>query len=498
VKDTLDPEAVKALDPGNSSLRHALDMLQHLSEWEPHMLLSWDEIPSFFARGTSRRMIKHHARLIHYLVVRDIRQCDIKVVTNMFTVDKKDESLRLVVDGRKVNVLMETPPKMELPSIQDVIAYIMSNNFALTVDGSSYFYQFAISEEVGTMFCANLSAARGLFRPVAMTRMPMGWSYAPYIAQKVSNTLLRGKDGHVLGLAWIDNFIFAGATEEEVRANFQEFLENCDKCNVQVDDRNPQPVPTLSALGLFFDLSAKNYQLDPSWVDKRVFTLSRMMTPRQLYEITGCAIWHDYVKKIPLCHRSECIDIIRRVAALVSETAAWDTPTEFSEVELSQLRTWTEHVKRNAPRSWVPTQTPELDLWSDASDNEWAALVFAFDELIAGEQGRFEGDLAKLHIFLKEAFAANVMLSATKGIPRSVNIDNKPLVQCIQRGYSTNRYVNSLIKTWDIENIFSRWVPTEKQRADPFTRGSFLPPTLPNLQTKSLRRPRGPSHNTFV
>jgi len=329
VSDTLDPDAILALDPGNSSLRHALAMLQDLSEWEPHMLVPWSEIPSFFARGTSRRMIKHHARLVHYLVVRDVRQSEIKVVTNMFTVDKKDASLRLVVDGRKVNVLMEPPPRMELPSIQDVITYVMSNNYALTVDGTSYFYQFAISEEVGTMFCANLAAERGSFRPVAMTRMPMGWAYAPYIAQKVSNTLLRGKDGRVLGMAWIDNFLFAGSTKEEVQANFDEFLENCDKCKVQIDDRKPSPSSTLSALGIYFDMSTKQYSLDPLWVDKRVFTLDLRMTPRHLYEITGCAIWHDYVKRIPLCHRSECIDIIRRVASIVTATAAWDTPVDF-------------------------------------------------------------------------------------------------------------------------------------------------------------------------
>jgi len=117
--------------------------------------------------------------------------------------------------------------------------------------------------------------------------------------------------------------------------------------------------------------------------------------------------------------------------------------------------------------------------------------------MIAGEQGRFTGEHLKWHIFLKEAFAADVMLTATRGIPRTVNIDNKPLVQSIQRGYSTNRYVNSLIKGWDLENIFSRWVPTDTQRADPFTRGSVLPPTLPKLNPESLRRPRGPSHNTF-
>ena len=481
VDTTLDPAAVISLDPANSSLRHALDLLQSLKAWEPHMLLPWNDIPSFFARGTSRRMIKHHARMMHYKVVRAVDPHDIRVITNFFTVDKKDGSLRLVVDGRKVNILMEPPPKMELPTIYEVIDYLMSNEYALTVDGTSYFYQFGISDEVGTLFCANLAAARGSFTPVALTRMPMGWSYAPYIAQKVSNTLLRGRDGRILGVAWIDNFIFAGKSKEEVEANFKEFLAQCDLCNIRIDDRSPQPSSTLEALGIEFDLKYKRYRLDPTWIARRDFSLSAVMTPRRLYEITGSVIWHDYVKRIPLCHRSECIDVIRRVATLVSPNQEWDTPLSFSPKELRYLQDWTDSVKANLVSFWSPKRAPELELWTDASDKEWAAMLFQHSELMAASQGCFTGEPLQWHIFLKEAFAADHIIQATRGVCRAINIDNKPLVQSITRGYSTNKFVNTLIKNWDLDNITARWVPTTVQKADPYTRGEKFPPTLPTI-----------------
>jgi len=118
--------------------------------------------------------------MTYYRVIRAVDPHDIRVVTNFFTVDKKDDSLRLVVDGRKVNVLMEPPPKMELPTIHEVLEYLMNNEYALTVDGTSYFYQFGISDEVGTLFCANLSAERGNFIPVALTiHRPEGKQHAP-------------------------------------------------------------------------------------------------------------------------------------------------------------------------------------------------------------------------------------------------------------------------------------------------------------------------------
>jgi len=497
VQSTLDPEALCSLDPDNLSLRHAMHLLRSLDAWKEHMLIPFHDIPKFFARGTSRRMIKHHSRMLHYRVVRDVRQSDIKVVTNFFCVDKKDKTLRLVVDGRKVNVLMERPPRMDLPSLHSVIDYLMSNAYALQVDGTSFFYQFGISEEVGTMFCANLAAERGRFTPVALTRMPMGWSYAPYIAQLTSNTLLRGRDGRVLGIAWIDNFTISGKTKEEVMANFLEFRDRCDACNVQIDDRNPEPETVLNALGLFFDLSSKELMLDPAWVGKQDLSLAAEMTPRHLYMITGSGIWHDFAKHLPLCHRDASMDVVRRVASLVHDTKSWDTPIPFSTAELTALRTWVGDLIKNEPVTWIPRPEPQLDLWSDASDSAWAALWFHEGAIAAGEQGTFTSEQSNWHIFLKEAFAANRVLSASRGIPRAINIDNKPLVQCIHRGYSTNRFVNSLIKSWDLENITAQWIPTTIQKADPYTRGLTFSPTLPPFCNFSLRRPKGPTHNTF-
>ena len=74
----------------------------------------------------------------------------------------------------------------------------MTNEYATTVDGKSYFYQLPIAAEVGTMFAANLTDTRGEFTSVAMTRCPMGWSYAPWVAMQVSKALLRDEDETVV------------------------------------------------------------------------------------------------------------------------------------------------------------------------------------------------------------------------------------------------------------------------------------------------------------
>ena len=494
---TMDLNVIRGFAPGDSDLHHLLDMCDSLKAWEDHMFCLFDDIPKHFSRGTSRRMLKHVARLFEYDVVRTINLRDIKCVTNFFTVDKKDLSLRLVIDGRKVNLLMEKPPRMEIPDMQEVINYLMSNRYALSVDGRSYFYQVPISDEVGAMFCANLSGTRGAFVSVAMKRLPMGWSYAPAIAQKISNTLLMTADGRILGVAWIDNFIFAGQNEDEVAENYAEFLQRCNEANVKIDILDAKPKDRLIVLGMEFNLAKSTYRLDPAWIENKKQKLrpDTTMTPRALYEITGSLIWHDYVKRIPLCHQDANIETIRRVAHAMAENGQWDTPIQFTDAEVAELQAWLSTLWENNSAVWTAESVPQLQLWSDASDNEWAALYLDDEELIAAEQGSFVGGPRAWHIFIKEAYAADKVLQATNGIPRLINIDNLPLVHCIKRGFSANRLVNAFIKTWDLKNIQAKWVSTKVQLADAFTRGVKIPEHVAPLCLEkgagSLSAPRG-------
>ena len=277
-----------------------------------------------------------------------------------------------------------------------------------------------------------------------------------------------------------------------------EFRERCDSCNIRIDNREPVPTRTLTALGIDFNLQDKTYALNADWVaKKKEMRATTSMTPRSVYEISGTAIWHDFVKSIALCHQESCIEVVRRLATLMSQKADWDTPIRLTEEEVSVLNKWMDTVLANSPATWAPKSPVELDLWTDASDAAWAALVIEHDLLIAGEQGNFTDDARKWHIFLKEAFAADKVITATKGIPRRIHIDNMPLVQCIDRGFSSNRFVNGLIRKWDLQNITPKWVPTTKELADPFTRGVRLHGDVPSLSNvKGQRHQRG-QHTFF-
>lgn len=128
-------------------------------------------------REVSRHMLRHEASLLHFKVMEHTSKPI--MVMPVFTVPKNTRFLRLILDCQKINRLVDDPPKMHLPLIHDVINNILENNWMTQCDGTSYFYQFELPEEIRPFFSAKLGASRNIYKTMQFTRMPIGWSWAP-------------------------------------------------------------------------------------------------------------------------------------------------------------------------------------------------------------------------------------------------------------------------------------------------------------------------------
>jgi uncharacterized hydantoinase/oxoprolinase family protein len=124
-----------------------------------------------------------------------------------------------------------------------------------------------------------------------------------------------------------------------VAANVKEFLAVCDEVNLIVDNREPEIVEVGEVLGLEVDLANKRFRLSKSWAEKaNALKVNSFMSARDVYTITGNAIWHDYVKNIPLCRRSRVIELIRRIAKMIcTEEMQWDAIIHLSTREVVDL-----------------------------------------------------------------------------------------------------------------------------------------------------------------
>lgn len=443
-------------------------------------------LPRGIRRATSRHMLRFWEILVEDAMVEPIHNDDMEVAMNLFTVDKKNGRLRLIMDCRKINNLMQRPPVMPIPKIHDVIKDVVGANYFCSVDAKGYFYQFLIADpRIRRFFGVRLAAQRGLFKTGLFRKMPMGWSYAPSIAQTVSNVLISGIPGaHV----WVDNFIFTGSTVDELEHRFGVFQERAKTVNLLLDEYTARPVQQGVLLGIEFDSSQHRFRMSPDWEAKIYsrsvqWAASSSTSPLQVFEILGSLIWAGYVRCEPLCLRADAIDVARD-AARFAGAHGWDAALQLNPMGIKSLQDWIASARIN---NWVPASIFHKDpatiqIWTDASDAAWAYLD---ESMTLTDQGSFgPQSMRDWHIFIKEAWAVHMALTAAhlQG-HRSValHIDNQALLFALRRRYSSVNLVNHWLCDHVHLTLTVDYVPSAENPADPYTRGLLFTGSAPKV-----------------
>ena len=392
----------------------------------------------------------------------------------VFTVPKKDETLRLIQDGRHLNRWFDRPPQMNLPRIHDVIDTLMRNEFFAQCDAKSWFYQIPLCRDIQKYFGVVLGGGRGVLQYAVMQKIPMGFSWAPCIAQRISNVLVRG-----VGLAWVDNYLIVGKTTEEFDANRKTFLERIDPvtgCNVVVDNTELTPLRQGETLGIEVDLETKRYRMSAKWADK-VATRGTPLTwtPRTFSQSMGGIIWCSHVTRRGLCMQPHLMsvlgDMMRKIAL---RQIKWDDEFEITNAAQIEMTDVVLHVGRNEWIQWHEKGAPDMDIWTDASDTHAAYLIIQNHEVIDALVRATRGE----HIFLEElsialdAVARAYELGATRA---RLFCDNAPAGGCIEKKVSTNFVANTRLRGMKPLPVDVHWVSTKYELADPYTRGVPLP-----------------------
>eukprot|EP00760_Papus_ankaliazontas_P021227 PhM_4_TR18660/c3_g2_i2/m.19851 len=425
---------------------------------------------------------------------------DPKVIMPMFTVPKKDEHLRLIMDCRRLNQGFAPPPSMDLPRIHDVVDYILDHEMAAQADGRSYFYQFPLSKEVGRYFGSVLGEARGRMETVALTVMPMGWSWAPALAQRSSNVLIKD-----CGIAWVDNFVVCGHDRKEFRTRRKRFLGRTHAARVELDDETLRPSDKLEALGIEFDLGRKRFRMAEEWSKRTSERISgwlqeRDMTFAEFYAMAGSLLWRIHVTKRELCHSPEMIAMMSEIGQQVSAGTPWTARCVLGKELRRELLDANRELAINEWQQRQKYSPPTMEIWSDASDHFWTFLCFEEGKLVEAKRGRVkEGN----HIFFSELSAAlgGVMTGLRRGHSHVLcMIDNIAAAYALRRGASSNRKANEWLRAVTHAKRSVIWVESAAQIADEFTRpeaSGALPP-LPHMGTsvetlinKATKREKG-------
>ena len=169
-----------------------------------------------------------------------------------FLVPKADpsEGGRLIQDDTPVNQQITLPWKCNLMHTATMIRFILSFSWAAILDAKSWYFQFALSEEVQPVFGIRQPSVRG-----ALAVLPQGFSPSGAIAQTTSLVL----DYGLPATCHMDNHAICGHTVAEVKQHLTVFLNRCNRCNVKLKDEHPSIRQQFIHLGIEFDQHNSKY-----------------------------------------------------------------------------------------------------------------------------------------------------------------------------------------------------------------------------------------------
>lgn len=404
----------------------------------------------------------------------------------LFKVPKTgDEESRLIGDARGVNRLLPNKINMQLTNLHDLMRRLLSKHVLHQLDARSYFYHFGMSAESSEVFSIRWGGPRGAFYTSRWNVMPMGFKYAPAIANLTSKHLCRNAvlPGDELE-PWVDNFLFGTDTNDRMDQLLHRFDDIRRKVNIEMKPAKEGPGQVLDAIGLRFDVSdpcidRHFVELTPAFKTKLVEDAKRIqdtMIAREFMGVFGDCMWGNFaIGRSPLCLYTDTLNQVRTIATAIYHSGtvdSWNQPFSIPGAVQKELRSFTISLaSARLTLKDLQRKPVDRDLWTDACSWAWGFV----DVTPQGLAGYHETHGLK-DIFLAELIAAcDAWFTARNDTPR-LNIDNSGAVGAMRKGHARtargnlvlSRLVTSLPKG---AQALLCTVPSKCQRADMLSRG---------------------------
>lgn len=432
----------------------------------------------------SRAFSRHDIHIIDSISVEATKEAFEYTPLKIFKIKKKNGMARLVQDGRILNQTVPKPPKMGLPDLDGIIARASSHAHTAQADAQGFFYQIPLSEKIRHFFSFNVANIRGKFQTRVFTRLPMGFSHAPFVAQTLANTICHyakyitnDSKGDIHFCAWVDNFIVSARSAPALQRGKEALHTAFNHFNIKWSWVNTNEI-----LGMSF--APRGVCLSRSFQEKALHLLRdrEQITTHHIMQLMGCVMWANITTiRRPLAADYPLLELLQ----LAGSATDLDTTHALSSEARRCLSMWRSLIRLNKRFSPPPIPPFTQTLWTDASPQAAAAVKVAQRSAKYAVLGLED---IPLPIFYKELLAVIIglrMLGDT-GPPIVLLSDNLPLVAALAKGHSTkggpttNRLVAEILR----QVVGVGWVATQQQIADSLTR-----------EPRSLPDPR--SHATF-
>ena len=390
-----------------------------------------------------------------------------------FKVPKKDGFGRFIMDCRPLNDLYaEERVSMDMDQLDDVIKIALKFPIVRSTDANAFFFQFRLTRNGAKRFPTRLGHQRGNFKCYNLAALPMGFKFAPAIAQRTSNMVIRRvrkwiSDNAVNGdsVAWVDNYRVFAENETTADLIMSELLRVLLYFNIEC-----KPVEyTGEFLGLIAD--QRGVRLTEKFAEKAISAKNEFFhnitaTREDFLVVFGHVIWANItIIRRPLCFMPNCLSLLRKTARDPSSIIEIEEKNSIEQ----ELLFFDQHVRKHR----VMTAHLPCKVWSDATPFGGAVLIEdeEYSELLAVCQLSEE-----VPIFLCELSMAVWAALCTNKHPHSI-VDNTAAGFAIAKGHSTHPTANKLLRLLYSRNPPNKasWVSSEQQRADDPSRGKSPP-----------------------
>ena len=424
-------------------------------------------------------------RLVRWGIANPCKQHEAVTTCSAFLVLKKNGLARFILNCRPINNVQQSPPDMRLPKVHDLFATLLEQPEGAciaTVDATSFFYQHRLCPDVARFFAFATNRQRGHPNFYTMDRMPMGWSMAPAIAQRVSLTLcaetlrrwrMHGGVATDTVTVWLDNFIFASRNVHQLVALFQIVAAEAEVAlhEAEFQDEHCE----LEVLGLTVSMRRRDLAHPLKWRNKVTERFDRATTCREWTQVIGAIVWSHYIRRSALAHTPWMLDIVRRVMKTTATEeskealARWDR--DFCVTNDERTLLWDELTALEGCFT-IDRLADAVPVQSDATLQLMAWCSGTHSAMMESQDGKsifYDG--------LTAAAMALIEIAAAGAQSAQLFVDNTGVAYAMRSAHShtqrADRIMDAMLRVLPSSFTYGvSWIPTHANDADKYTRGT--------------------------
>jgi hypothetical protein len=335
-----------------------------------------NQLPGPLTRDTALLMATVQQGLLRYASKRELR-----LVGPLFTVPKKDDTLRVIYDARGSNAVLPDVEPLVLPPWSHVRNLMANAKVFAMLDAMSFFHQFELQSRALRSLCG----VRGKCGLLVYTRACQGLKILPSICHRVSARVLAHTG--CLGIPWIDNLLLLDSQAASNALSYDKVRSTFESVGITLSSDPSKSFHSCrqgEALGAYWDLVHRRLRPTSSFLDTVRHLLQEVLardargeasSALDLYVVLGSQVWWCTVGEVPLCH----VPLVPLFMSFVGGRArqlGWDVPCPlWSSVRLLWSR-WlpslTEDFYFPLTRDQVP-RGPPMHISTDAST--WGGVL---------------------------------------------------------------------------------------------------------------------------